>query len=112
MSYRLEKTNELVKQELAKIIFDEDFGAKTLVTVLDAQTSLDGLHANIIFSVYPTKQGEWAQRKINSGVFDIQQKLNKRLNMRPVPKIRFVLDETEEEGQQIETVIKKLKKEE
>ena len=112
MAHRIEKISELVKHEIAKIIFDEDFGAKTLVTALDARVSPDGLHANVIYSVYPTAQGDWVSRKLASSIFDIQQLLNKRLNMRPVPKIRFVWDNTEEEGQKIEEAIARVKEEE
>lgn len=112
VSHRHKKIEELVKHEIAKIIFSEDFGPDTLVTVLDVRVSPDGLHANIIYSVYPITRGGWVERKLASGVFDIQQALNKRLNMRPVPKIRFVLDATEEEGQRIEEAIEKVKKEE
>ena len=108
MSHRLEKINELIRQELGKIILEnEDFGPGVLATIMGVKTSEDVLHANVFFSVYPTKKGERVLEILDRHVFGLQQDLNKRLRMRPVPKIRFVLDKTEAEAQQLEEIIEK-----
>lgn len=109
MSYRLEKINELVRREIAKIIFKEgDFGSGALITVMAVKTSEDILHANVIVSVFPTGKAEAVLERLRNRVFDLQQILNKTLRMRPVPKIRFVLDKTEEEGEKMEKKIKEV----
>ncbi len=109
-SHRLEKINELIKQELGKIIFaQEEFGPGVLVTVLYAKTSEDLKNTSIIFSVLPTEKGWIALKQLNNHIFDLQQSLNKKLRMHPVPKIRFVLNEDESKSQQIDTLLEKTK---
>lgn len=113
MSHRLEKINELIKREIGKIIFNEgDFGLNALITVMAAETSPDILHANVVVSVFPADKAAAVLERLKDRVFDLQQILNKTLRMRPVPKIRFVLDRTEEEGEKLEKKIKEAAAEE
>ena len=42
----------------------------------------------------------------------IQQEINKKLYMKPVPKLCFVIDKVEEKAQQIEKLLGKMKKRE
>jgi ribosome-binding factor A len=103
MSHKIEKLNELIKQVLGRIILEEgDFGPGVLVTIMKVETSDDILHSNVFFSVYPTEKGESVLERLTRHVFWLQQLLNKKLQMRPVPKIRFVLDKTEAEAQELE----------
>ncbi len=113
MAYRLEKVNELIKRELGKILLEEgNFGSGVFVTILDVETSVDLRQAGVTFSVLPTAKGDKLLVNLNARVPFFQQLLNKKLKMRPVPKIRFVLDKTEAEGQKIETLLRNLKKSE
>ncbi len=106
MSHRLEKINELIKQELGKIILEnEEFAPGVLATIMGVKTSQDILHANVSVSCYPTKAGEKVLETLNRHIFGLQQGLNKKLRMHPVPKIRFVLDETEAKAQEIEELL-------
>jgi ribosome-binding factor A len=113
MSHRLEKINELIKQELGKIFLEEEeFDPDVLVTILNVKTSQDLLQATVIFSVWPTQQGEKILKKLSRHIFHIQQILNKKIRMRPVPKICFVLNADEAESQKIETLIEAIKQDE
>lgn len=106
LSHRIEKVNELIKQELGKIIFaEEDFGQGVLVTVLAANCSPDLRQAAVIISVLPTEKGKTVLEKLSRHLFPLQQLLNKKLEMRPVPKIRFVLSADEAESQKVETLL-------
>jgi len=108
MSHRLEKVNELIKQVLGRIIFEtEDFDPGILVTVMGVETSIDLQHAKVVVSVFPSKKSENILKRLNSHIFNLQQMLNKKLNMRPVPKFRFVLDQTESEAQNLDELLKK-----
>lgn len=108
MSHRLEKINELIKQELGKIILEEEeFGSGVLATIMGVETSQDLLHTNVFLSCYPTKAGEEVLESLTWHIFGLQQRLNKKLKMHPVPKIRFVLDKTEAEAEKIEKIIEK-----
>jgi ribosome-binding factor A len=106
MSYKIARLNEIIKQVLGRIILEEEeFGSGVLVTIMKVQTSEDSLHANVFISVYPTSKGEGVLEKLTRHVFGLQQMLNKKLEMRPVPKIRFVLDKTEAEAQELDKIL-------
>lgn len=110
MSHRLARINELIRQELGKIIFEqEEFGSGVLVTLMAAKTSQDLRHTTLTLSVFPTKRGEIVLKKLSAHVFNLQQLLNKKVRMHPVPKIRFVLDSTESESQKINNLLEKIK---
>ncbi|MFH0852357.1 MAG: ribosome-binding factor A [bacterium] len=103
MAYKLEKLNELIKEVLGRIILEEEeFGQGVLVTIMAAETSEDGLHCRVVISVFPDKKGQIVMEILTRHIYNLQQILNKKLQMRPVPKIRFVLDKTEAEAQELE----------
>src|SRR4030066_510042 len=108
MPHRIERLNELIRQVLGRIILqEEDFGPAVLVTIMKVETSDDVLHSNVFLGVYPTEKGEGVLKRLNRHVFDLQQLMNKKLEMRPVPKIRFVLDKTEAEAQELDELMEK-----
>ena len=109
MSERLLKLNDLLRDEVAKILLAElekDDGV--LVTVIGANVSPTLEHATIKISVFPTDKAGEVIKKIEKQIYHIQQMLNKRLAMRPIPKIRFEIDDTEERAGQIEEKLKNL----
>ena len=86
MSDRLAKINELLRVEVGLIIrTDLEFPGNTLVTVVRAEVSPTLEHATIFVSAYPESQGAVMIKIIERSIWDIQQKLNKRLILRPVP---------------------------
>ena len=78
-----------------------------LVTVVRADISPTLEHATIWISVLPESKRETVLQKINQKIYNFQQILNKRLAMRPVPKIRFEIDKTEEAAARIEKLLQK-----
>lgn len=110
MAHKLKKINELIKHELAQIILrEEEFGPGVLVTILDVNTTEDQKEAAIIFSVWPDNQKETVSKKLNARIWHLQQIINKRLKIHPVPKLRFKLNTDEATSQQIEELIRKTK---
>lgn len=110
MAYKLAKINELIKEELSNILLrEEEFGEGVLATILAVDTTEDQKEATVIFSVWPDNKGGEVQKKLNAHIWQIQQFLNKRLKIHPVPKIRFSLNTDEAESQHIEELINKTK---
>jgi ribosome-binding factor A len=110
-SYRIEKVNELMRQQIAEIIGRElEFGKGVMVTVLAAETSRDLLYGKIIVSVFPENKSAAALEILKKNVYDIQQILNRRLKMRPVPKIHFEISRQVAEADRIEKLIEETKK--
>jgi len=93
MSERIAKVNKLLKQEVGKLILEDvDFPAGWVVTVIRAETSADLHYGDVYISVMPQEKEAEALQVLAQEVYALQQKINKRLHMKPVPMIRFRLD--------------------
>lgn len=110
MSDRIAKVNKLFKQEVGRIILEDvDFAVDMVVTVIKADVSADLHYADIYMSVMPQERIEEAMALLEENVYDIQQKINRKLFMKPVPKIRFRLDLSGERADRINEIIRKSK---
>lgn len=90
MEKRLERVNRLIKEELSRIILKEfDFPLDVLITLTRVETTNNLIQAKVYISVMPEKKTKDILQMLNRGIYELQQKLNKRLNMRPVPRIYF-----------------------
>ncbi len=106
-SLRIQKINELIKQEFAKILVEEiEVPIGTLVSVIQVKTSPSLQHAKIYISVLPDKKAEEILKKLNDRIYKLQQIINKRLYMRPVPKVRILLDKSGEKFSEISRLLK------
>lgn len=92
-AHRLEKINQLLKREIGNIILKElDVDKNLFITVTRVDTSADITHATIFFSTLEQSGETEALAALGKNVYTIQHILNRKLRMRPVPKIRFSLD--------------------
>ncbi|MDP3954121.1 MAG: 30S ribosome-binding factor RbfA [bacterium] len=108
---RLKRVNELLKEELGLIIKEEvDFEDDMLITVIGVDVSPTLEHANVRVSVFPEDKIDSALGSLKDKIYDIQQRLNRRLIMRKVPKIRFEIDRTEEHASRVEELLDKIEK--
>lgn len=112
-SFRIKKVNKLILELMSQILQTEcQFPANSLVTILGVETSKDLLYSKITMSVFPAEKRQIVLDYLNKNIYELQQFLNKKLDMHPVPKIRFALDITEEEATKIEKLLKKLEERE
>ncbi len=108
--YKKEKLNKILQKELGQIILRElDLASDVMVTVTRVEVSLNGFFARVYISVLPVEKKEEIIRKIDRKIFFIQQQLNKKLKIRPVPKIEFVKEEKTEGAARVEELLKKIK---
>lgn len=108
MSLRIQRINELLKQEIGSLILKElDFSRDTMITITGVFTSDDLRQAKVKVSILPYLKAERILKVLNSQAFLLQKLLNKKLNMRIVPKIKFKLDSSEEQKTKIEQLLKK-----
>lgn len=109
-SQRIQKVNELIKRELGKIILKEiEFPRDTLITITNVDTSPDLREAKILISAIPENQTPQSIRLLRRNIYDLQKKLDKRLRMRPVPRIEFFKETKLEEAQKIEEILDKIR---
>ncbi|HDJ30483.1 30S ribosome-binding factor RbfA [bacterium] len=108
---RILQVNELIKRELGKIISQNiDLSKEVVATITRINTSNNLIQAKVYVSVIPQEKSKEVLSILNKKVFDIQQKLNRRLRMRPVPKIIFVEEKETKKAQEIEKLLEEIKK--
>ncbi len=105
MSRRIERVSELIRREIAMIVAREVSVKGVLITITRIEISPDLQYGNVYFTTIPGEAAERALAQFTQQIVSIQQILNKRLQMRPVPKIRFLIDEEEQEAVKIDEII-------
>lgn len=109
---RVEKLNILLQEEIAKILDEElEFPEGNLVTVTRVSISSD-VHYGAVFVSVLGKDPQKCLEKLEKNTYHIQQLLNRRLRIRPVPKIRFAADENELKRESVERSLAELKRKE
>lgn len=107
---RREKIEHLLREELSKILDrDFDFPEGTLVTVTHITTSSDGHYGTVYVSILG-KDPKAALAILGKNIYHIQKTVNRRLQIRPVPKLSFKIDEEEFKRERVERSIAGLKK--
>jgi len=111
MSHRLEKVKELIKRELALLLLREvSFPKDVLVTLTRVECPKDLTEAKVFISILPENQSKKILEILNIRGYDLQEKLNKRLVMRKIPKIKFFEEKEVKEAARIEELLEKIKR--
>lgn len=107
---RIHQVNQLIKEEIGRIILKKgDFPENVLVTITRVETTRNLIDSRVYVSVLPENQSPAILKILNRRIFDIQQLLNKRLRMRPIPKIIFVEEKQTVEAGKIEQLLQEIK---
>ena len=109
MSNRIERVNQLLKEEIGKILLREIDLSGVLVTITRVDASSNLQEVKIYISVIPEAQANRVYGILKKEIYSIQQKLNKRLKMRPVPKIKFVREEKTKTAEKVEKLLEEIK---
>lgn len=112
MSKRIQRVNSLIKKELSQIILKEvDFPDSVLVTVSRVETSVNLNESKVYISVLPVEKTDNILKILGKIIYGLQKRLDKRLRMRPIPRIRFVKEERTKEAARIEELLEEIKNE-
>jgi len=112
MSKRIQRVNQLIKKELSQILLREvDFPKDILVTITRVDTSPNLRESKVFISTVPEDKTQRVLKTLNQKIYELQQKINRRLKMRPVPRIRFSEERETAEAGRIEELLEELKKE-
>ena len=110
MSKRIQRVNQLVKEELSKILLKEvDFPKDTLVTVTRVDTSPDLKQTKIFISCIPEDQRLRVLSILNKNLSLLQKKIGEILLMRIIPKIKFIEEKETQEAARVEALLGKMK---
>lgn len=109
MPSRLERVNELIRKTVAELISRElELPLGVFVTIVKVDTSRDLRYARVFVSVFPEKKFGKTMDLLQKKIFIMQGVLNKKLHMKPLPRLEFIADRTEMEADKIEKVLKEL----
>jgi ribosome-binding factor A len=110
MSFRIQKVNSLIREQIGEILTRElNIKPGVFLTIAKVDTTKDLRYTHIFVSVFPEKEGNYIEVALKNEKSGIQRKLNKKLHMKIVPKIIFKLDTTEAEADEIEKILRKIK---
>ena len=113
MSKRIDRVNQLIKQTLSKFLLKElDFKKSVLITITRVETASNLNYSNVFVSVIPEQKIEQVMVYLNKNIYHLQQKMNKRLVMKRVPKIIFREETKTREADRVEKLLDKLKNKE
>ena len=110
MSERIQRVNQLIKKEFSQILLREvDFPKDILVTITRVDTSPNLRESKVFISTVPEDKAQRVLKILNQEIYELQQKINRRLKMRPVPRIKFSEERETAEAGRIEEILEKLK---
>lgn len=112
MSVKIERiASELVKQVsyiLATEVKDEDI---KFVTVTDCKVSNDLSFAKVYVTVFDKEKIKNTMEALNNASGFIRRELADRVDIRHIPELTFVYDESIEYGKNIENIIERIHEE-
>ncbi|MEY4731223.1 MAG: ribosome-binding factor ribosome-binding factor [Candidatus Parcubacteria bacterium] len=105
MNFRALRVAGVIRDETAKLLLrDFDFDG-ALVTVTDVTVEPSFAWADIFVSVIPSEKASEALDQLAQRTGDIHHYLNRKMNIRPMPRIRFAIDHGPEKAADIEKIL-------
>lgn len=105
---RIEQVANLIREVIAGIVIRElAFPAGTLVTVTRVHVSEDLFYGTVFVTILAgSPEGERsALGQLKDATGAVQHALNRKLRMRPVPRIAFAIDQGEVRRERIEKLL-------
>lgn len=91
--FRNLKASSLIQDELGKIFTrDMDFEG-ALVTIMDVEVDEKLLHATVKLGILPYEKGPGVYLYLMRHAADLHHKLLKKMNIKPMPFLKFVIEE-------------------
>ena len=109
---RSQRVSDLLREEVADIIMNK-IKHKTLgfITVTGAKLTDDLRDATVYISVLNTEDNEKTVKKLNRTVPFIKAELGKRLRLKYIPTLKFMVDESIAYGMKIDKLLNDVKNE-
>ena len=109
MSVKIERINSNMIREISYILANEikDNDIK-FVTVTDVKVTNDLSYAKVYFTVLDMSKKEDTLKALKNAAGFIRRELCNRVDIRHMPELEFVFDESIEYGKKIENIIEKI----
>lgn len=107
-STRQQKIARLLQKELGNIFLPYAKEMQgTLITVTEVRISPDLAIAKVFLSIFPPEKSEMILSFVNEKQKSIRFELGKKVKLRIVPELSFFIDETMEQLEKIDRLLKK-----
>ncbi len=104
-TFRPDRVGSVIQKELGNILLREiDFPESSLVTISRVDVSKDLAVAKIGVSVFPESKKTEAFDTLKKAQGKLQFLLNRKMNIKPMPRIDFVVNEGSEKASRIEKI--------
>ena len=111
MSIKLERIADALIEQISYIIKTEVKNRDiNFVTITDAKVTSDLSQAKIYFTVLDDSKRESTLKALKSASGFIRHKLRDKIEIRQIPELIFIYDESIEYGQKIEEKLKEIQK--
>lgn len=110
MSTRTDRVSDLIKDEISRLLLREVRDPRVgFVTITGASVSPDLKNVRVFVSILGEPQARQASIKaLNSAAGFFRRTLFKNLRLRFAPAVRFELDESLDQGDRIERVLRQI----
>ena len=105
MKHRPERVKKLIREELAKIMLKELEFNGALATITEVEVDKGLGVARVLLSVLPSSATNKALAIAERAAGDLQYLLMKKINIRPMPRIRFEIDRGPQHAADIERLL-------
>lgn len=106
---RIERLNHAFVEEISNILMrevkDEDL---KFITITGCDITSDLSFAKVYYTVLEEERKENVQKSLNNAASFIRGKLSERIEIRHTPELRFVYDKSEDYGERIDSILKRL----
>ena len=102
---RNERVSELIRKELGELILRQLEFPGAIMTIVDVEVTKKIDYARIHCSVIPSSKSNDVLRVLNSAKFRLQGDLLRKINIRPMPELSFIIDHGTEKAADIEKIM-------
>ena len=113
MGYRIERVNELIKNELSLLIeleLQDPRLKEAIISVTRVKVTPDLKYAKVSVSILNSKNVNETLAGLKKSSGYLRSELAKRINLRNTPELVFELDDSLEYGARIDNIINELNK--
>ncbi len=104
MNFRSERVGKLIREELSKMILREvELPALATITEVEVDKNLEG--ARVKVSVLPASGEKAVMAELAKNAGYLQHLLLKKINIKPMPRIVFVIDHGPENAALVEKLL-------
>lgn len=102
---RNERVSELIRKELGELILRELEFDGAIMTIVDVEVTKKIDYARVHISVIPSAKANDVLYVLNSAKRRLQGDLLRKINIRPMPELSFVIDHGTEKAADIEKIM-------